>query len=220
MRGRNLLSRRLRDTLGISPRRQRQASRVMQALLVVFMGIGLWERNIGIVVNCGVALLATELPAIVERDYQVTMDPALVLWLTIAVFLHGFGTLGPYRSVWWWDHVTHAVSASIVAGTGYATVRALDQHAAGLSLPANFLFVFILIITVAFGVLWEVLEFGIGKAALALGTDRVLTQYGLGDSMLDLVFDVVGAVIVAISGTAYLSGVTEDLVRKLGARSE
>lgn len=220
MKGRDLLTRRLRDILGISPRRQMQASRVMQGLLVVFMGVGLWERNIGIVVNCGVALLATELPAIVERDYQVTMDPALVLWLTTAVFLHGFGTLGPYRSVWWWDHVTHALSASLVAGTGYAAARAFDRHAPELSLPPSFLFVFILIITVAFGVLWEVLEFGIGKAALALGTDRVLTQYGLGDSMLDLVFDLVGAMIVAISGTAYLSGITEDLVNKLGAQSE
>lgn len=220
MRARDLLTTRLRDILGISQRHQAQASRVMQGLLIVFMGVGLWQRNVGIVVNCGVAVLATELPALLERDYDVTMDPALVLWLTVAVFLHGAGTLGPYRSVWWWDHLTHALSASVVAGTGYATARAIDAHAENISLPTAFLFVFILIITVAFGVLWEVLEFGIGKGAIAFGTDRVLTQYGLDDSMLDLVFDVVGAVIVAGFGTAYLSGVTDDIVALLDTPAE
>jgi hypothetical protein len=136
------------------------------------------------------------------------------------VFLHGLGTLGPYRSVWWWDHVTHALSASVVAGTGYAAARAIDRHTEEISLPPRFLFVFILIITVAFGVLWEVLEFGIGQGAAALGTDRVLTQYGLDDSMLDLVFDVVGALLVASFGTAYLTGVTDDIVALLDTATE
>jgi hypothetical protein len=34
-----------------------------------------------------------------ERDYAIPMDPALVLWLTTAVFLHALGTLGPYRDI-------------------------------------------------------------------------------------------------------------------------
>ncbi|MFB6112442.1 MAG: hypothetical protein ABEJ35_07925 [Halobacteriaceae archaeon] len=192
----------------------------MQLLLAGFLGVGILERNIGIVVNCGVALAATELPAILERDYQVPMDPALVLWLTVAVFLHGLGTLGPYRTVWWWDHITHALSASIVGGAGYATARAMDRHAADIHLPPRFLFVFILLITLAFGVLWEVLEFGIGKGAAAVGTETVLTQYGLDDSMLDLVFDTMGAVLVATFGTAYLGGVIDALAAQLARREQ
>lgn len=206
---------RIRDILGISARRQVQASRAMQGLLVVFFLVGLWDRNVGILVNCAVAMVATELPAIVERDYEVSMDPALVLWLTTAVFLHALGTLGPYQTVWWWDHLTHALSASVVAGTGYATARAIDTRAPGISLPPRFMFVFLLVLTVAFGVLWEVLEFTIGAAAKTLGTGRVLTQYGLEDSMLDLVFDLGGAAVVATWGTAYLTGVTDDIIARL-----
>jgi hypothetical protein len=187
----------------------------MQGLLVVFFLVGLWDRNVGILVNCAVAMVATELPAIVERDYEVSMDPALVLWLTTAVFLHALGTLGPYQTVWWWDHLTHALSASVVAGTGYATARAIDTRAPGISLPPRFMFVFLLVLTVAFGVLWEVLEFTIGAAAKTLGTGRVLTQYGLEDSMLDLVFDLGGAAVVATWGTAYLTGVTDDIIARL-----
>jgi len=59
------------------------------------------------------------------------MDPALVLWITSAVFLHAVGTVALpgsqsfYRSLWWWDHMTHMLSSSIVAAGGYAAVREL-----------------------------------------------------------------------------------------------
>lgn len=38
-------------------------------------------------------------------------------------------------------------------------------------------------------------------AARAMGDRALLTQHGLGDSMLDVVFDAVGAVLVAVWGT-------------------
>ncbi|NIS31206.1 MAG: hypothetical protein GWN07_12815, partial [Actinobacteria bacterium] len=90
-------------------------------------------------------------------------------------------------SLWWWDHLTHALSSSVVAGVGYATARAFDQHSDQIHLPPRFMFVFILAFVVAFGVLWEVVEFGLGGASAMLGSGTVLTQYGLGDTMLDLV---------------------------------
>ena len=55
---------------------------------------------------------------------------------------------------------------------------------------------FLLLFVMAFGVFWEVIEFALGEAARAVGNRALLTQYGLEDTMLDLVFDVVGAVLV------------------------
>lgn len=214
MKLRELLGTRLRDVLGISKRRQEQATRVMQLSLVGFLFIGLDRGNVGIVVNSGLALAITELPALMDRDYSLSMDPALVMWLTTAVFLHALGTLGPYQTVWWWDHVTHAISSSLVAGAGYATTRALESHSEAIVLPPRFLFVFLLSLVLAFGVLWEVLEFGLGQVTAWLGTGRVLTQYGLDDSMLDLVFDAAGGLVVAVWGTAYLSGMVTELVER------
>jgi len=210
-----ILRRRLRDILGISERRQRQATRVMQLSLVGFLFVGLDRGDPGIVVNTVVALAVTELPAVLERDQRLSMDPALVLWLTTAVFLHAVGTLGPYQDVWWWDHVTHVVSSSIVAGAGYATARAVESHTDEIVLPPRFLFAFLVVLVLAFGVLWEVLEFGIGTAAAGLGSEAVLTQYGLEDTMLDLVFDAAGGLIVASWGTAYLSGMVTALADRL-----
>ena len=218
---------RIRDVLGISERNQKRATRMMELSLVGMLFIGLDRLNLGIVVNATVGLAVVQLPAILERDYQIPMDPALTLWITSAVFLHALGTVGVpgsrysfYETLWWWDHLTHALSASVVAAAGYATVRAVDRHNDRIYLPPRFTFVFVLLITIAFGVFWEVLEFAIAQASALVGSTSVLTQYGLGDTMLDLVFDVVGAVIVATWGTVYLTDVVGALATRLSARAE
>ena len=190
----------------------------MQFALVGMFFIGLDRGNTGIVVNAAIGFLITQLPPVLERDFDIPMDAGLVLWITTAVFLHALGTVGVpgsdlsfYRSLPWWDHLTHALSASIVAAAGYATARAIDEHSAAVRLPPRFMFVLILLITIAFGVFWEVIEFAVGEIAAALGGQPVLTQYGLEDTMLDLVFDIVGAVIVAVWGTAHLTQVVRAL---------
>ena len=227
---------RLRDRFGISDRRQRQLTWLMEVGLVGMLFIGLERGNTGIVVNAGVALGVAQLPPLLERDYEIPMDAGLTLWITAAVFLHALGTVGLpdsvvlvlqnagldvpngsfYKNTWWWDHMTHALSASVVAATGYAVARAVDVHNRAVRLPPKFMFVFILLLTVAFGVFWEVLEFTIGEVAAATGSGSVLTQYGLGDTMLDLVFNTLGAIVVATWGTAYLT----DVVGALAARLE
>ncbi len=214
----------LRDTLGITPNQQAAAAKLMEYVLVGLLFVGLERRAVGIVVNAGVALAIVQLPAVLERDYQIPMDPAVTLWITAAAFLHALGTVGIpgsgatfYRTVGWWDHLTHALSASVVAAVGYATVRAIDRHSAAVSLPPRFAFVFVISFTLAFGVLWEVLEFGLGFLGTVTGAS-VLTQYGLEDTMLDLLFDLGGGVVAGVWGTAHLSNVTGALVERLENR--
>ncbi|RZV08314.1 hypothetical protein BDK88_3282 [Natrinema hispanicum] len=210
-----------------SRERQRQLTYLMELGLVGMLFIGIDRGNAGIVVNTAVALVVTQLPPILERDYEIPMDPRLTLWITTAVFLHAFGTVGLpgttrtlYTQLGWWDHLTHALSASIVAGVGYATVRALHEHANGIHFPRRFVAVFILLFVLAFGVLWEILEFAIALSADAFGIDAVLTQYGLSDTMLDLVFNSIGGLIVALWGGAYLADVSGAIRDRLEARTE
>jgi hypothetical protein len=216
---------RLRDYAGISQRRQRQVTRILEVSLIGLLFIGLDRGNTGIIVNTAVALAVTQLPPVLKRDYDITMDPALTLWITAAVFLHALGTVGLpgssasfYQTVWWWDHLTHALSSSVVAGVGYATTRAIDEHSAAVHLPPRFTFVFVLMFVLAFGVAWEVLEFALSEFATLVGSGSVLTQYGLDDTMLDLVFDTVGAVVVATWGTAHLTDVVGSLTDILDRR--
>jgi hypothetical protein len=217
---------RLRDRLALGATAKRRLTRAMQVVLIGLVFVGIDRGDVGIVVNAGIALGATYLPALLERDYHIPMDAGLTLWLTTAVFLHAVGTVGLpgaelnfYQTVWWWDHLTHSLSSSVVAGVGYATVRAIDEHTDQVYLPREFTFVFVLCFVVAFGVLWEVLEFAVGGLGALLGGDAILTQYGLEDTLLDLVFDIVGGVVVALWGAAYLGDVVGALARRLDART-
>jgi VanZ family protein len=215
----------LRDRLGLDERRQRQLAHLMELALVGMFFVGLERGNVGILVNTAVALAVTQLVPVLERDVGIPMDPALTLWITAAVFLHALGTVGIpgtglesfYKQVWWWDHLTHALSASVVAAAGYATARAVDLHSEDVFLPPRFMFAFILLLTVAFGVLWEVIEFAIVELAALTGGPPVLAQFGLRDTLLDLVFDTIGAVVVAVWGTAHLTDLVGIIQSQLAA---
>ncbi|SIR26468.1 hypothetical protein SAMN05421858_2040 [Haladaptatus litoreus] len=217
----------IRDHLRLSKKRQGELVRVMQVGLVGILIAGLWEGNTGIIVNAFVGLVVTQLPALLKRDYDITMDVGLVLWITTAMFLHAFGTLqipgiidlSAYKSVWWWDHMTHAMSSSLVAATAYATARAIDEYTEGLNLTPRFMFVYLLLFVMAFGVVWELIEFFVGEIGRLLATGKILTQYGLDDTVLDLFYNTMGALVVAIWGTAYLSGVSKQLSEKLSLRT-
>jgi len=228
----------LRRRLGISEQAEQQIVKLMEVSLVGFFFIGLYLGETGIIINSAVGLGVIQLPAILERDYHVHMDAGLILWITAAVFFHSLGTIplpaavieavggetdaareSLYSTIWWWDHATHMLSASLVAAAGYATARALDEHDESLTFPPAFMVVFILLLVIAFGVFWVVLEFGISQLSVVLDIGSALAQYGIGDTMLDLCFDATGGLIVAVWGGAHLGGVSDSLREQFSKRS-
>jgi len=113
--------------------------------------IGIERGNTGIIVNTAIALAISQLPAVLESDYDISLDAGLTLWITGAVWLHALGTVGMpgadqnfYATIWWWDHLTHALSSSIVAAVGYDRPR-YRPAPEDIYLPPRFMFVFILL---------------------------------------------------------------------------
>ncbi|MFW6435301.1 MAG: hypothetical protein ACOCY1_02870 [Halovenus sp.] len=210
----------------LSVDRQRQLSRTMQLILFGLIFVGLERQSPTIVLNALLGFSITFLPAILERDHEIPMNPGITLWITAAVFLHAVGIIGIpgtgiafYSAVPFYDHITHALSASVVAGVGYATVRGLDQHSDGISLPPRVTFVFILVFVLAFGVLWELVEFGVDVLTTRAGVEMSgFTQHGLNDTMLDLVFNTLGGVVVAIWGTVYLTDIADAIQERFESR--
>ncbi len=172
----------------------------MQGLVGVLVAVGLLRGNLVLAVNGTIGLATTLVPAAFHRFWEITFRPRFVVWIAAAVLLHTVGMAGPYETIWWWDHLTHTLSAALVAGVGYAVADALDEHARGITLPRDFLFVYVILFTMAAGVLWEVLEFGGRELAQGVGQQPILIQYGAQDTVLDLLFDAVGAVIVGVLG--------------------
>jgi len=202
---------RLRRLLYARPslRTQRRLTRGMQILLGAIVVYGVLYGQPKAITNGGLGLFVTFVPALVERNYDIPLDPWLGVWITSAVFLHTLGSAWFYAQIMWWDHLTHALSASLIAGAGYTTLRAIDLHSEEIHIPSRFAFVFILVVVLAFGVVWELFEFGLDIVADETGIQMPLAQYGIDDTVLDLMYNSVGALIVAIFGQAHLTGVAE-----------
>ena len=187
----------------------------MQLILFGIVVYGIVYGEPKAITNGGISLLITAVPALLERNYEIPLDPWLGLWITVAVFLHTMGSAGLYAQIEWWDHLTHAMSASLVAGIGYTFVRTIDLHSDRIQIPHRFAFVFILIVVMAFGVIWELFEFGLDLAAESTGITMPLSQHGIDDTVRDMMFNTVGAIVVATFGQAHLTGVAETVRESL-----
>jgi len=204
----------MRSVASLVVDRARLASRAMQVAILLVFAAGVLRGNVSVVVNAVLGLGVTLLPALLERDYRIHLGPRLTLWITAAVLLHAVGMLGLYDSVWWWDHLTHTLSATVIAAVGYVTARVVDVHYDAVYLPPRFMAVYVVLFTMAVGVYWEVLEFAVRVGAPSLGLNPMLVQYGLSDTVVDLVFDGVGGLLVAVFGTRELGGLVETLVAR------
>jgi hypothetical protein len=201
------------DSLG------RFAVRAMQASLLVLFVYGLATVRLGMAANGALALSVTFLPGLLRREYGYSMHVGLVFWITFSIFLHSVGALGPYRWFPWYDSVTHAVSSSLIAGFGYTLVRVFERHSSDVDVPSEFHGVFVVVFVLAMGVFWEILEFALGGLASLTGTEAALVVMGIDDIVSDMVFNAVGAVVVAVAGTDYFSGVVGFVSRRVGALS-
>ncbi|MGQ4557154.1 hypothetical protein [Halobellus sp. GM3] len=206
----------LGDYFSVSDGHERVLTRFLQSILAGMMGIGVVTFKLGMVANGAFALGLTLLPAALRREYGYVMNPGLVLWITAAVFLHSVGALGPYSWFSWYDEITHTLSATIIAGFGYAAFRAFERHSAALDVGSRFRFVFVVVFVLAASVVWELLEFASVLLADAVGADPPLSVYGIDDIVTDMIFNTIGAVIVAAAGTEHFAKLAGFFRRRLG----
>lgn len=200
--------------LGVD-RTQLRIQHALQGILVGVLIVGFLLPNVGVIVNAVVALAVTALPALFERDREEVLAPGLTIWIASAATLHALGMVVLYEAVPWWDTLTHLVSGALVAGVGYALVRTLDEYADSVRLTPPLVGLFVVLFTVAAGVLWEVMEMGGREIARYVGWEPVLIVYGIEDTMVDLVVDGVAGVLVAVAGAPFLEGWVDRLVASL-----
>jgi uncharacterized membrane protein YjdF len=206
----------LSDRLSISKRHQRYLVRLLQLGLVAMGVYGLFAPDIGLLLTSLFALTITALPNILEGKYDVPIGVGLTLWITVGVFLHTLGTGYFYGRSFWFHNLAHAISGSLIAAIGYATFRAVDEHTSAVRFPPTFMAVLILLFVVSIGVFWEILEFTTDLLLVTeSGEGLVFVQYGLADTMSDLFFDLIGGILVALWGTASLTGVAAGVRNQL-----
>lgn len=171
-----------------------EAERGIRFGILAVLVVGVRRRHLGAITNALGALLFTYLPGTLEARYDVAFEPWQCAYVASAAFTHALGMLGPYDDVWWWDHVTHVHSATILGGLvhAHARNRGLDPGPRVLA-------------TIAIvGILWEFAEYVIHRGARLLDLEPILINYGADDTLLDLVFDLLGALLVLLLGDRLL----------------
>jgi len=200
----------------------RLLARAGQLALVVIVGYAaLIERSVGLVINTTLPLGIALIPEYVQRRYDFRFNPVLTLFVVVAAAFHSVGALGLYRSIGAFDQVAHGVAGALMAGIGYALVQVVESEYDSVVIPPRLRFAFVVIFAVAVGVAWEALEFSLELVATMFGGgESLLAQYGLSDVVLDLQYDLVGAVVVALWGTSYFDGVRTILDGYVGPSGE
>ena len=171
---------------------------VIRWAIVAVFGEGFRRRNPGAIANAVPALALTYLPDAVENQYGVEFRPWQRLYAGVAMLAHAVGMLGPYDDTWWWDHLTHFLSATLLGGVVHAAAHRREEDPR----PR------VLAVVVGGGALWELLEYVVHAVCERLGLDPILVQYSAHDTALDLVFDLLGALLVVAFGDRLLRNFT------------
>lgn len=178
------------------------------ATLVIFVGllgtfaVAVRRRDGAAVVNGVVTIAVALVPVLVEVATAITIPAGseLTAWVGLAGLLHMVGMLGVYESVWWWDHLTHTVSAALVAALCYGGVLVVVGVSRGVAAGV------VIGLTLAGGLCWELIELVARALGRRYDIDPVLVYYGLDDTAFDLVFNLVGAgIIVAFDVDLFVS---------------
>ena len=176
----------------------RTAQRGIRGAIIAVIMAGGRRKNSGAVVNGLLTLAAAYLPGIIERQYNVEFRPWQRVYTETALLMHAAGMLGLYDDTWWWDHLTHTLSATLLGGGVHVAAR---RHGHDPRLR-------VLAAIVGGGVLWELMEYAIHALTDRLGLQPVLIPYSAHDTLLDLFFDLVGALLVLAFGNRFLRNFT------------
>ena len=161
---------------------------------------GIRRRSLGAVMNALIAFGGAYLLDILERRYTVEFRPWQRIYVETAMLTHAVGMLGPYDDSWWWGNLTHIHLATVLDGLIHVLARRLGVDPEQRVITG----------VVTMGILWEFMEYSIHASSHRGGLEPILVSYGKTDTLLDLLSNLVGAVLVLVFGDALLG----NLVRR------
>lgn len=181
----------------------------MQGLILLEGIIGLSLRDPSITVTAFTGFFLTCIPYFIGRRIQVTLPWEVNFLIASAVFLHVIGySKDLYISLYpFYDKFAHLVSSSTVAVLAFVSILIINRFSC-TKLARWQIFFYIVIFTMAIGAFWEIYEYLVDTFFGAYLTKPL--QHGLDDTMIDLIIDLIGGVIVGFFGAWYIQKKTLD----------
>ncbi|MCK8518585.1 DUF2238 domain-containing protein [Methanoculleus sp. 7T] len=175
--------------------------------ILVAFSLGEYSQVFGGVLALGLTMV----PAAVTRRGYITLPWEINLLVALSLYLHVAGGVRGFYEIYYpyYDKVAHLISGITVSVLAFVAVLLLDRFSR-LNLSRRMIVGFVIIFAMAMEGFWEIYEWLFDTF---LGTSL---QHGLDDTMLDMIFVLVGAVVVALAGNRYLSRFSkEEITRKM-----
>lgn len=180
----------------------------LQAAMAVEVALLLWRRDLQDALLVAAIMLVTLLPLVLRHRLSVRMPYAFQILAVVFVFAALYlGSMQRFYVMFpWWDSVLHFSSGLLLGILGFMLIYLLNEdRRIDLSVKPIFMAVFAFTFALALGALWEIVEFVMD---LTLGTTMQTPTpgdpSGLTDTMIDLILDATGGVIIAAYGFLYV----------------
>jgi len=165
---------------------------VIQGLILLAAASSITAGEYFLGFSAGLAFLLTMAPSLMTRNMRLCLPWEINLLVAVSLYIHVLGHVGGYyvSLAPYYDKLAHLISSATVALIAFF-IAALAEHRGEVRLTVTIAVIFIVSTTLAAGALWEIYEF---VADEVFATNL---QHGNTDTMVDLIIDLVGAVIVA-----------------------
>lgn len=153
-------------------------------------------------VNTALIFLLMMVPSFLKNKYRVylplELDLAIVAFIFFTLFL---GSLRDFYELFpLWDTILHFQSGILLGIVSFVLVYILnEQKTKKLELSPGFISFFAITFSLAISVVWEIYEYTVDTF---LGFN--MQESGLPDIMGDLIFNAIGALIVALVGYIWM----------------
>lgn len=194
---------------------------IMLAQLVLLVRASQWVTALQVVIIMALTLapmaLRSRLPVRIPAEFQILA----ILFVFASLFLGEVRDY--YERIWWWDASLHASSGLLFGIVGFLLVYVLNENErVDINLRPRFVALFAFTFAMAVGALWEVFEFAMDQTfGLQMQKPRLGDPSGLTDTMWDLSFDTMGALLISAFGWWYMindeRSFIETWIRKFNA---
>ncbi|HOI59368.1 MULTISPECIES: hypothetical protein [unclassified Methanoculleus] len=174
---------------------------LIAANILIAFSLGEYSQVFGGVVG----LCLTLVPAVVTRRWSITLPWQINLLIAFLLYLHVAGEIQGFYLMYYpyYDKIAHLIAGITVSILAFVIVLLLDRFSR-LNLSRWMIVGFIVIAAMAMEGFWEIYEWLFDTF---LGTNL---QHGLDDTMLDMIFVLIGSVAVALAGNRYLAEYSKE----------
>lgn len=186
----------------------RRVSLFLQAILIAEVLAAFWSQQWFIAFITTGIIAITLVPLLLERRFRVHIPPQFQLLAIAFAFASLFlGEVhGYYTRFWWWDMALHTISGFLLGIVGFLLVHLLNEtEDVGVHMKSGFVAFFAFLFALGIGALWEIFEFAMDSFfGMNMQKEMLGDASGLTDTMVDLMVDAAGALVVALYGYRHL----------------